>query len=161
MRNTLRWTEGFIAGSKPFARVRASASVALPTSGSWNTLSFDTAVFNRGETLLYDAGAPTVLTIPLTGFYLVGACVRTEPTTANKALRVYSTGQGASLIEHDNIGVSTPAFTQINVMTLARLASGDTITADVFQDSGASINAVVDGLASPVFWCSWYAIDDD
>lgn len=160
LRNTLRWTEGFIAGSKPFARVHATASVALPTDG-WNTLSFDGAIFNRGETPLYDGGSPTVLTIPYTGFYLLGACVRTEATTANKALRIYSDGQGGSLVEHDNVGVSTPAFTQINVCTLAWLASGDTIHADVFQDSGGTINAVVDGLASPIFWCAWYAIDDD
>lgn len=161
IRNDLRWLAGYIAGSKPFARVRSTVSVALTNDGDWSTLTFDTAVFNRGETLLYDAGSPDVLTIPATGFYLVGACVRTEPTTANKALRIYSDGQAASLVEHDNIGVSTPAFTQINVCTLARLSNGDTIHADVFQDSGGTINAVVDGLASPVFWCSWYAIDDD
>lgn len=150
---------GFSTGSKYFARVRSSVAVALPTSGSWNTLTFDTAVFNKGETLLWDAGSPTIFTIPHQGYYQVGACVRTEPTTANKALRI-TTG-GTSIVEHDNIGVSTPAFTQINVSTIYHFATSATLQAEVFQDSGASINAVVDGLASPVFWCAWYAIDDD
>lgn len=157
-RNLLRYVGGFIAGSKPFARVYASSAVSLPLS-DWNTLTFDSVDFNRGETLLYDAGAPTLFTIPQNGFYMCGACVRTEATTANKALRIQL--DGVTVVQHDNIGVQTPAFTTMNVTTLIQAATGQELTADVFQDSGTTITAVVEGAASPVFWCSWYAIDDD
>lgn len=158
-RNLLRWMGGYSTGSKPFARVRASSSVALPDS-DWNTLTFDTEVFNRGETALWSGGAPTLFTIPVPGFYLCGACVRTDPTTANKALRIYLNGT-TTIVQHDNIGVQTPAFTTMNVSTLINLGEGATLQAQVFQDSGSTINAVVEGTASPVFWCCWYAINDD
>lgn len=150
---------GNVVGSKPFARVRSSVSVALTTSGGWSDLTFDTVVFNRGESLLFDGGDPGQFTIPQTGFYLCGACVRTDATTANKALRIQH--EGDTIVQHDNIGVATPAFTTMNVSTLFRGVGGDVLTAQVFQDSGGTIDAIVEGLASPVFWCSWYAIDDD
>ena len=159
-RNLLRYMGGFVAGSKPFARVRNSTAVSLPLSADWNDLSFDTVVYNRGESLLYAGGAPSLFTVPSTGFYFFGACVRTEATTANKALRITSAAQG-TLVQHDNIGVSVPAFTTMNVMSCARLAAADTIKPQVYQDAGATITAIVEGVASPVFWCSWYAIDDD
>ena len=156
-RNLLRYISGFTSGSKPFARVRSSVSVALTNDGDWSPLTFDTDVFNRGETPLFDGGAPTLFTIPENGFYLCGACVRTDATTANKALRIQL--EGSTIVQHDNIGVSTPAFTTMNVSTLFYAETGNEVTADVFQDSGGTIDAIVEGLASPVFWCAWYAID--
>lgn len=156
IRNDLRWLAGYLTGGKPFARIRSSVSVALTNDGDWSDLTFDTVVFDGGESPMVDAGS---LTAPTFGYYLCGACVRTEPTTANKALRIVGSTQGI-LVQHDNIGVSTPAFTTMNVTTLSLLAEGETLTAQVFQDSGGTINAVVEGVASPVLWATWIAFSD-
>lgn len=155
-RNTLRWVGGFSAGSKPSARVRSTSNVALSNSGDWSTLTFHSDT-QQGETLLWSALAPTLFTFPVTGWYLVGACVRTEATTANKALRILLNGND-TIVQHDNIGVQTPAFTTMNVSCLYLFAANDTIQAQVFQDSGATINAVVEGF-TPMMWATWVSKD--
>lgn len=155
LRNALWWLSGWRFGSKPMARVYSSTNVPLTEDGDWTALTFDTVKFNRGETLLFDAGDPTLFTIPTGGIYIVGACVRTEPTTANKALRI-RVNDTTTIVQHDNIGVQTPAFTTINVNCVYIFAANDTVTAEVFQDSGGTINAVVEG-ETPAMWCLWVA----
>lgn len=156
VRNALQWLSGWSANPKPFARIRSASNVPLSNDGDWSDLVLDTTVFDIGGPMW---GSLADFTIPVTGIYLCGACVRTEPTTANKALRLYANGT-TTMTQHDNIGVSTPAFTTMNVSTLYQFDAGDTFKAQVFQDSGGTINAVVEG-DTPVVWCCWYAEFDD
>lgn len=157
----VRWLAGFVAGPKGIVSLSSSVPVALTNGSGWTTMSFDTADINVAETgdELWDAGAPELITFPYDCIALFGAGIRTEPTTANKALRIILNGDDAMpLVEHDNIGVATPAFTSINVTRLFTFSAGDTIEAQGFQDSGGSINVIVEGKSSPQFWAIWMAV---
>lgn len=159
IRNNMRWVAGFAAGSKPVARVRQSTAPSLPDQ--WATMSFNTAVINRGDTPMWAGGNPSRLTASVTGIYHCGACLRFDPTTANRALRIILNGVEASaIVQHDNVGVSTDAYTTINISTLYQLTAADYIEVQSFQDSGSTITGTVEGLASPVFWAYWVSAAD-
>lgn len=161
VRDAVRWMAGFAAGPKGIVSLSSSIVVPLTNVSGWTSIAFDTADINVGEggELLWDAGAPTLITFPYDCIALFGAGMRTAPTTANKALRIILNSDDASpLVEHDNIGVPTPAFTSINVTRLYKFTTGDTIEAQGFQDSGATVNVVVEGKSSPQMWAIWMAV---
>lgn len=165
VRDAVRWLAGFSDGPKGMVTLSSSVPVALTTSPGWTTLSFDTADGNVAETgdELWDAGVPELITWPYDCWALFSGGMRTEPTTANKALRTILNGDDSlPLSQHDNIGVSTPAFTTISLgARLYLFSAGDTIELQGFQDAGVSINAIVEGKASPHFWAAWFAVNDD
>lgn len=162
IRDMARWLAGFAAGPKGMVSVSSSVPVALTTSPGWTSLSFDTADINVAEAgdELWDAGTPELIVWPYDCLALFGAGMRTEPTTANKALRfILNSDDALPLVEHDNIGVATPAFTSINVTRFYKFAAGDTLEAQGYQDAGMTINAIVEGKASPFMWALWIAVN--
>lgn len=162
LRDAVRWLAGFADGPKGIVSLSSSIAVPLTTFPGWTTLTFDTADINVAETgdELWDAGIPDLIIFPYDCVALFGGGIRTEPTTANKALRVIQNGDDASpLVQHDNIGVSTPAYTSINCTRLFPFTAGDSIELQGFQDAGSAINVIVEGKASPQFWCIWMAVN--
>lgn len=162
IRDPIRFMGGFTDGPKGIAIVRSSVAQSLTTSPGWTTIPMDTADYNVAEPgdELWDAGAPELLIAPFNLIALFGGGIRTDPTTANKALRFILNGDDAQgVVEHDNIGVSTPAYTSIAVTRLFPLSAGDTLEMQGYQDSGVPLNVIVEGKSSPQMWMIWMAVN--
>lgn len=162
IRDAIRWLAGFAAGPKGIVSLSSSVPAALTTTPGWTSIPYDTADINIAESgdELWDAGTPELIVWPYDCIAIFGAGFRSEPTTANKALRIILNGDDAMpLVEHDNIGVSTPAFTSINVARLYKFTAGDSIESQGYQDSGGTINLVVEGKSSPQMWAAWFAVN--
>lgn len=163
LRDAVRWLAGFSAGPKGIVSLSSSIAVPLTTTPGWTTLAFDTADINVAEAgdELWDASAPELIVFPQACIALFGGGIRVDATTANKALRVILNSDDASpLVEHDNIGVDRIAFTSINVTRLYTFAPGDSIELQGYQDSGGTVNAIVEGKSSPQFWAIWMAVNN-
>lgn len=162
IRDPIRWMAGFLDGPKGIVSVSSSIPVPLTTSPGWTTLAFDTADGNVAESgdELWDASTPELIVWPYDCWAIFGAGMRTEATTANKALRfIIDSDEAQPIVQHDNVGVSTPAFTTINVTRLYKFTVGQTLEVQGFQDAGVTVNAVVEGKASPFMWAMWVAVN--
>lgn len=162
IRDATRWLGGFAAGPKGISIVSSSVPFSLTTSPGWTTIAYDTADYNAAVAgdELWDAGSPEFFMFPQDCVALFGAGIRTDPTTANKALRfIINSDDGLGVVEHDNIGISTPAYTSIAVTRLFPFSAGDTLETQGYQDSGAPLNVIVEGKSSPQMWVIWMAVN--
>lgn len=157
----LRWLGGDPGGeSRPMWRVRSSVNVSMTLTPAWNDISFDTIDIGKGPTGLewFDIGDPTHLLITQDCVAHIGGCGKWPNLISNKALRlILNDDTDLTLVEEDNVGVSWPAMNRANVSTIWEFVEGDTITMQMYQDSGVTTTSEVEGRSSPVMWAMWIA----
>lgn len=104
------------------------------TTISWDTLRFDTGGF-------FNAGSPTIFTVPSTGLYWVGVSTNWALASSGERFVAFRVNASTDLISFAcsplndisaNAGVSTSV--------LLSLSAGDTVKVVVFQGSGANLN---------------------
>lgn len=139
------------------ARVYNNANISI-ANNAWTALTFNSEYWDT-----HDAAASTFhstssntgrLTIPAgrSGYYLVGATVEfAADATGKRGLRlVHSVGAtvfAASIEDATPTGVHA-----LTIVSLWNLAAAEYVTCEVFQNSGAAINANRSADYSPEFW---------
>lgn len=161
IRDPLKWLGGDGTGSRPIWRIRSSTPVSMTITPGWNDISFDTVDIGKGPAGLewFDIGDPTHLLITMDCVLMCGGNGGWGPVVSNKAIRIIVNDDTADVIvEEDNVGVSTAAANRGNVSTPIELIEGDTLTMQMYQDSGGTIDSVAEGRATPVMWAMWLGL---
>lgn len=136
----------------PQARVFNSGNIATVTA-TLKILTFDTEVFDNGS--VHSTSANTSrLTAPITGAYLMGACVQWASNAVGvRQLDLLVTNAGGTVrVESDERGAVNGDTTQQTVTTLFQMAATDYVEAQVFQNSGGALNVLASAVFSPVLW---------
>lgn len=121
------------------ARAGQNAAQSIPNS-AFTTVAFDTKLFDTSPgNNIWVAGNPTVMTVRTAGIYVVTAFVQFASAGGVErivTLLANGAGMGASAqiapVIGDNTGVSTS--------TIWQAAVNDTISINVFQNSGGALN---------------------
>lgn len=143
------WVPGSVSGggaSSGAEMVRAVAgwtTQTVPSGSSTNKLTIATPSVDTGP--FFDPGAPTVLTAPTDGLYLIGAQAGASDNTALTWLRVLKNGSV--------LPASTSAFPDqptgfhmaLSTTVLAPLEAGDEVSFNLRHDHGSSRNLYTSG----------------
>ncbi len=133
------------------ARLWRSTPQTILTSTTWTTISFDTESVDTG-TFINIAGAPTKITIPTTGEYMVGFEVCWAPITGGERDARVTVNGGSVLCRDDSVPL--PNFeTILSATTMYHLVAGDYLEVNVRQNSGVSVNVNSNSPAeAPTLW---------
>lgn len=120
--------------------LRRITSQAIPqlvwTAVSWNSEVIDT----DGA---WSSGAPTEVVIPKTGYWMVAASVKFEPSATGSArgIRYFVDGvtpDGCELLAPPNTGATRRSG--VSLTAILPLTQGDVLTISAYQDSGGNLN---------------------
>ena len=123
-------------------RVERSTNQSIPND-YWTALSFDTIVSEEkpATTSQWSSGSPTCLICRLPGYYLINAHVRFAANATNI--------RGINLLKNGTIGltsIKSVGFTGSDPVILCnvivKLDTGDYVETQVYQNSGAALDAV-------------------
>ena len=158
IRDPLRWLLGHSSNPKPFLRTRGSAPTSLSNgggSGAWTEIDLDNSDEHRGFVTALPA------TIPVDGFYDVGAMIDVDVERSNKALRIRKNGTD-TIAQDDRPGVGSPVPARITASTgNVPLVAGDVITIEGYNDAASgAIDALATGTWAPVLWIEYVATDN-
>jgi hypothetical protein len=128
----------------PGARAYRIANFTVSSNPSgFNDVPFDTEVFDSGG--LFDlAGAPTKMTAPRDGVYVITGGARWEANgtgTRSVFLQVNDTS-GSGFLAQDTRTADATVPSRQSVSAVARLAAGDYVQTVVQQTSGANLDLV-------------------
>jgi len=154
IRDPLRWLLGHSSNPKPYLRTRGASPTALDNgggTGAWTDIALGTTVINRGFSTTNPA------TIPVTGYYDIGACIDVDVAVSNKALRILVNGD--TVAEDDQPGVGSPIPARITCSTgVVPLSEGDVITIEGYNDAATGdVDALATGEWAPVLWVEYIA----
>ena len=132
------------------ARVYNSVDFSVPnattTTLTFNSERIDTADFHS------TVSNTSRLTVPVDGWYFIGAHVRYAPNiTGTRLMYIQNTSTGA-LVGVDSQNARTAAATDLNVTTLYSATAGQYFEVLTYQDSGGALNIESNFAYSPDFW---------
>lgn len=144
-------------------RVYNNANISV-ANAAWTALTFNTERFD-----LYDGAASTFhstvsntgrITIPasLGGYYIIGGHVEfATNTTGQRGIRIIHSVGATELAGEQTqaIGVNPNA---VSVVTGFALNAAEYVTLEVYQSSGAALNALASANYSPEFWAIRVAV---
>lgn len=134
----------------PQARVYNSVDISIVTSGTLQTLTFNSERWDEGS--LHSTSANTGrLTASITGLWQIGASV----DFASNATGYRQAGvllNGTTFIALDGRPAISGQDTSIVLGVLYRLMAGEFVEVQVRQTSGAALNVVSAANFSPEFW---------
>lgn len=127
-------------------RVFSTAPQAL-TSNVWTPLTFDSIDRQVGREMV--AGGNTI-TIQRQGWYVISLGVSFAANAAgNRGLRLRDTLNNRVIAKHMQPATTVADIDSLHVATFAFFASAVILIAEAFQDSGGSLNTVVEDRQSP------------
>jgi len=144
-------------------RVFNSAAISIPNA-TWTLLTFNSEQWDT-----HDAAASTFhstssdtgrITIPAgrDGYYLIGAHVEFAADVAGRRGLQIVHSVGASVIALSSEDATPSGVHALTVCTLWHLAAAEYVTCEVFQNSGAALNATRSADYSPEFWITFVGI---
>ena len=144
------------AGSIPAARVTRTVNQGIlnddETALNFNSERYDTAGMHSNSTNL------SRLTAPVDGIYLVTAQVQWDVNGFGpRTLAIRRNGTVALARDRRVPGTDSVNAPAVNLTTVARLAAGDFVEAEVFQESGGNLSVLRVGEESPEFTMTWLA----
>lgn len=140
----------------PGARVRRTTTGQSIANGNSTMLTFDTADLNTGG--VWNAGQNDRLTAQVAGTYVITAAVLWEHSTiGERRLGLFVNGSIGTKIAYAIEGPDSSGALQQNVSTVYHLNAGDYVQAQVEQNSGGALLAIVEGNDSPVLSMNWIA----
>lgn len=130
------------------ARVYNDANISIPNNAStaltFNSERFDTGGFHSTSV---NTGR---LTIPVSGYYAIGAGVRFASNTTGSRI-VQLRVDGSTLIARQLVPATT-GVVYFAIMTLTYCTASQYVEVVTFQDSGGALNVEVEAAWSPEFW---------
>jgi len=146
---------GNLAGV-PAARLTNSRDQPWVNQLSVTPVSFDTELYDTAG--MHDGAAPTRLTAPIDGLYLIGASVTFGPgATSSRAINLVENGTITLSRAYDYYTATD--YLPVETATTAKLRAGDFVEAEAARTSASgSISIVSSGPQfSPAFWMTWIA----
>lgn len=141
---------GGVAAGQPAARVYNSATISHTTSGSWQTLTFDSERYDTAS--LHSTSVNTSrMTAPTTGLYTMTANINfAANATGVRGLRFLL--NGTTVLAFDlQATAGAGATTAAVISTDYQLTATDYIEVQGFQDSGGALNMNASANATPEF----------
>lgn len=133
----------------PQARVYNSANISHVTSGTEQTVTFNSELYDSGG--LHSTSANTSrLTAPITGLYDIGASIRFA-SNATGYRYIYLLLNGATAIIVHSVPAANGIVTVLPVSTHYQLAAGDYVEVVANQTSGGALNLQA-GAGGLDFW---------
>lgn len=137
----------------PQARVFNNANLSI-NNGVATTLTFNSERYDNGG--LHSTSANTSrLLVPITGLYMIGACVQFAVNATGyryvDLLVTFAAGGTATIVSDRRAGTAV-IETTIPVETEYELAAGDYVEVVVAQSSGGALNVLAVASYSPEFW---------
>lgn len=119
----------------PGVRVYRSTNQSIGNA-SWTAVSFSHERFDPQD--MWVSGSPTLITIPLTGVYMLTGSVKfAANATGTRYAYIENTTGPLNLAGLDMPATSTWV---LNLSTVAKLTAGDQVRLIVYQNSGGSLN---------------------
>lgn len=140
----------------PCCRVFNSANISV-SNGAYNALTFNSERYNT-DSMHSTAVNTSRITATTAGKYNAGGCIQYAAAAGGSIRAAAVRLNGLTIVGHmttPSLGAS--ASPQVNVSCDYALAAADYLELLAFQDSGAALNATVNGNYSPEFWASWQA----
>jgi hypothetical protein len=129
------------------ARVTRSNAQTIAT-GNWYALSFDTETYDTGS--YWSAGAPTRLTVPGTGYYLIiGRNGFAAHGTGNRGIAFRKSGT-TDVASYFGANLGAGSGCDQLLVSMQPLSAGDYLELMVFQASGGNLNTLT-GTDKPEF----------
>lgn len=145
--NGTTWMDGAATGPVPHLVRNRSVDAGLPPA-AWTTLSLDQSD-QADARFSYSAG---VITVPQAGVYSISAGIGWAGTSGGRrGVRVIHNGTN---VRQNMAYLAGGSSIQINTALTRRLASGDTIRIEGYQESDASLN-YLGGVASTSCAITW------
>lgn len=134
------------------ARVFNDANISIGTSGTAQTLTFNSERFDTGN--FHSTSSNTSrLTAPTAGLYYVGANVQFDANvTGIRRAAIQVNGSGFIADDSRKAADSGGFPTWVNVSTVYHLDATDYVEAVVQQSSGGALNVIASAARSPEFW---------
>jgi hypothetical protein len=140
----------------PGARVRRTTTGQSIANGNDTMLTFETADLNTGG--VWNAAQNDRLTAHVAGTYVITAAVLWEHSAiGERHLGLFVNGSIGTKIAYAIEGPDSNGALQQNISTVYHLSAGDYVQAQVEQNSGGPLLAVVEGNDSPVLSMNWIA----
>jgi hypothetical protein len=130
----------------PGARVETTASQSVG-NGAYVPVSFATVDFNIGG--VFSSGAPTKLTVPITGVYAASGSVEWEAGGIGWRQLEIDAGS-AGRVATELIPVAATQYTYNSVSTIVKLNAGESVELTANQTSGGGVLPVIKG---------WFALN--
>jgi hypothetical protein len=148
------------ASSIPAAQVTRTVNQGT-LNGTFTTLNFNSERYDTAG-MHSNSSNFSRLTAPVDGIYLMTAQAEWEENgSGSRILRIMKNGTCGSCITlaRDDRKPNSDPFNQpgVNLSTVASLAAGDFVEADVFQSSGGNLSVVRLPERSPEFTMTWLA----
>ena len=121
-------------GSFPGARVETPSTGSVP-NGAYQPVTFTTVQFDVGG--VFSSGAPTKLTAPVTGVYVITGHV--EWDSGKPGYRQLEIDGPGGRLATSLIPVAAEEFTYSTVSTIVKLNAGDSVQLVADQVSGAAL----------------------
>lgn len=135
----------------PVSQARVYNGADLPlANNTTTTLTFNAERYDSGD-LHSTAALTSRLTVPITGLYSIGACVA-YASNATGYRQTFVLLNGTTTIVDDLRAPVSGVATVVNIATDYRLAAGDYVEVQAFQNSGGALNVVALPNFSPDFW---------
>lgn len=143
-----------LSSAIPAARVTSASDQSIGNLGVTN-LSFETERYDTAN--LHEPTNNARFTAPTTGIYAITAQVQWAPNASGSRVLILRKNFAGSIGDDYRNAVGGGNPTIQTVTTQARLQAGDILAAQVFQDSGGSLNVVANPESSPEFSITWLA----
>jgi hypothetical protein len=134
------------------ARVYNDADFVHNSTGNWVTVTFNSEYYDT-DAYHSTAIATSRLVVPKDGFYLVGAHMTFDNSTAGTRRGIRIVNQAGAVL-----GIWVSYFTLANfdgylfMTTLTNRLAGEYLIVETFQDSGGNLNVLRAANFSPEFW---------
>lgn len=143
------------SASIPAARVTNSGDQTIGNTGV-TALAFDTERYDTAN--LHTSGNNTLLTAPVAGIYAITAQVQwASNATGFRQVSLQKNAASFLAVDTRNAVGGVTNTTAQTVTTQARLAAGDFVRAQVYQDSGGDLAVKAFSELSPEFSMTWLA----
>lgn len=134
----------------PQARVYNNANLSI-TNNTVTAATFNSERWDSGD--LHSTSSNTSrLAAPITGLYVIGGHVRFAANSSGRRDVFVRVNGSTQIAVSRNSAPHATDDTYLSVATAYRLTAGDYVELCVFQNSGGSLNVVVDANNSPEFW---------
>ena len=139
------------SGTLPGARVYASGGFSVPNN-AWSSINqFDSEDYDNDS--MFAAISPSNLTVNTAGKYIIGAHVYFAPNAVGaRGIRMTLNGN----VRGSHLHLAPGAYNAyMSISSVCHCAVNDLIRVELFQDSGAALNAPYSGGESPYIWAQW------
>jgi len=128
--------------TQPSVEVRRAASNQSFSNSAWNSVSFDTAVYDRGPSAHWSASSPTRLTCQVAGTYTLSGSILYNTNTGGVHRLCSIWVNGVNIAEGGYTAVPGNGYARTTCTHSIYMNVGDYAELRGYQDSGAALDTI-------------------